>query len=485
MSTELSAQSNQRERERYQQVRRVLGHVLWLNLLVALAKVIVGATTGALSMVADGFHSALDASSNIIGIVGTALAQRPADDSHPYGHRRFETMATLTIGIGLLLVAWEILKEAIGRLSGGAAVEVTPISFAVMFGTIVINVIVVIYESTNGKRLHSELLLADASQTRVDVFVSLSVIVSLIASALGFVWVDTVMALLIVVLIGRAALGILWQTTQILVDAAAVDPAAISMVAKAVPGVDSVLRVRSRGPSDTIMTDIDVQIQPAMTADHASAIATEIEDRVKAAFSGVSEVQVHFAPHRDSPKDFILETRAAADALGLSVHEITQIVTGDGLVLEMHVEVPPTLTLAAAHKLVSELEKRVQKALPEINGVLTHIEPANSQPGAVMHTTKATLQRDQALSIAQGLYPDAHWHDATIRLAMGGYALTIHCWLPGGLSVQEAHEIAEQVETQIRAALPQIQRVTIHTEPPEDPEPDSEAPVNDDIVLSE
>jgi divalent metal cation (Fe/Co/Zn/Cd) transporter len=108
---------------------------------------------------------------------------------------------------------------------------------------------------------------------------------------------------------------------------------------------------------------------------------------------------------------------------------------------------------------------------------LTHIEPAINQAGAVMQTAKATALRDQALRMAKELYPDAHWHDATIRLMMGGYAMTIHCWLPGNLSVQEAHEIAENVETQIRAKLPQVQRVTIHTEPPEE-EPQASDEVN-------
>ena len=459
--------ANQPEIQRYREVRTVLWRVLLLNLLVALAKIVVGLTTGALAMVADGFHSVMDASSNFIGIAGVIVAARPPDDSHPYGHRRFETMATLSIGGLLLVAAWEILKTAVERLFGGSHATAEPISFAVMLVTIVVNLFVTLYETKRGKRLGSDFLMADAAQTRTDLVISSSVILGLFATQAGFAWMDTVIALLIVLLIGRTAFSILSKTTKILVDAAAVDPIEIRRVVEGVPGIDSIIRIRSRGPADSIMTDIDVQVQPATTADHAEAIADEIERRVKAAFRGITEVQVHFAPHHDTPQDVTLVARAAADALGLSIHEVTEILTTQGVILEMHVEVKPTLSLDQAHQEVTQMEGRVRAALPDVYDVITHIEPASGQPGAVMQTSRAIAQRDEALRIAVGLYPDAHWHDATIRPMMGGYAMTIHCWLPGEVSVQEAHSIAEHVETQIRAALPQIQRVTIHTEPPE------------------
>ena len=467
------ALANQPEVQRYRSVRAVLWRVLLLNILVALAKIVVGLLTGALSMVADGFHSVMDASSNVIGIASIIIAARPPDDSHPYGHRRFETMATLSIGGLLLVAAWEILKTAIERLFSGSHATAAPISFAVMLVTIAVNLFVALYEATRGKRFGSEFLLADAAQTRTDLIISTSVILGLFATQAGYGWADTVIALLIVLLIGRTAFGILSKTTKILVDAAAVDPVELRRVVEGVPGIDSIIRIRSRGPADSIMADIDVQVQPATTADHAEAIADEIGRRVKAAFRGITEVQVHFAPHHDSPQDVTLVARAAADALGLSIHEVTQILTTQGVILEMHVEVKPTLSLDAAHQEVTEMEKRVRTALPEIYDVITHIEPASGQPGAVMQTSRAIAQRDEALRIAVSLYPDAHWHDATIRPMMGGYAMTIHCWLPGDESVQEAHSIAEHVETQIRAALPQVQRVTIHTEPPEPQESES------------
>src|SRR6185503_12930948 len=97
-------------------VGRVLWIVLFLNLLVAALKLVFGFLSGALSMVADGFHSALDASSNVIGLTGMRVARKAPDPGHPYGHRKFEALAALAISLFLFITCYEILSSLIGRL---------------------------------------------------------------------------------------------------------------------------------------------------------------------------------------------------------------------------------------------------------------------------------------------------------------------------------------------------------------------------------
>ncbi|TAJ97341.1 MAG: cation diffusion facilitator family transporter, partial [Candidatus Manganitrophaceae bacterium] len=111
------------------QVRKVLIITLGLNLLTALAKSLWGYWTHSISMQADGFHSFLDASSNVVGLVGVWLASRPPDDTHPYGHRKFETFASFCISVFLFLGCFEILKSSYLRFQDGIAPEVTAISF--------------------------------------------------------------------------------------------------------------------------------------------------------------------------------------------------------------------------------------------------------------------------------------------------------------------------------------------------------------------
>ncbi len=453
-------------------VRRVLWIVLVLNLVVAAAKLVTGLLTGAVSMIADGFHSSMDASSNVVGLVGIRLAAQPPDADHPYGHRRFETLATLAIGGLMLVAAWEILQTTLDRVLNGGSPEVPPVSFVIMIGTIGINLVVTTYERRRGHALSSDILLADASHTGSDILVSLSVLASLVVIKLGFPGIDVIVALVIVAVIGRVGLGIITQTSNTLADHQILDPQAVMDLLADIPGVEETVRVRSRGPADAVLVDIDTRIKPAVTTDHAYAIAKAIEERVNESFPQVDEVQVHFAPQRNPAPDLTLEARAVADALGLSIHEVIPVPVRDGIVLELHVEVEPGLTLGEAHRQVSELERRLKTEIPRVSEVLTHIEPANAH-GAPLTQTQAALDlRDEALAVANRLYPDANWHHPTIRLALGGYAMTMHCHLPASISVEEAHAIAEHVETAIRSEMPLVQRVTIHTEPPPSPASD-------------
>lgn len=449
-------------------VRRTLWIVLALNVLVAATKLVTGILTGTVAMIADGFHSSMDASSNIVGLVGMQVASRPPDADHPYGHRRYETLATLAIGGLMLVAAWEILQTMLDRLLYGGEPDIVPASFAVMIGTLILNLIVTLYERRRGRALHSPILLADAAHTSTDVIVSLSVLVSLAVTSLGYPWIDVVVGLLIVLVIGRMGLRIIGQTADVLADHQTLDPKDILAVLAATPGVEEITRVRSRGPAESVNVDIDTRIKPAVTTDHAFAISEAIKERISNAFPQVSEVQVHFAPQRDAAVDYPLEARAIADSLGLNIHEVVPVPVRDGIALELHVEVQPGLSLGEAHRQVTEFERRLRAHLPAVREVLTHIEPSAAHSAPLMQTEAALTLRDQALAIAARLYPAANWHHGAIRLALGGYALTMHCHLPAATSVEEAHAIAEHVETTIRTELPLVQRVTIHTEPPDD-----------------
>ena len=99
----------------------MLIRVLLLNLVVAIAKIAFGYASGAISILSDGFHSLTDAGSNVVGLVGVRAARRPPDEDHPYGHRKYETVAAAGVTAGLLLVMLEILRNAFNHLTGRSA----------------------------------------------------------------------------------------------------------------------------------------------------------------------------------------------------------------------------------------------------------------------------------------------------------------------------------------------------------------------------
>ncbi len=290
-----SAPSSQNTPSTSRQIKRVLWQVLGINLLVAAAKIIVGAATGSISMVADGFHSTVDGSSNVIGLVGMAIAERPPDEDHPYGHQKYETFATLAIGLLLLLTTWNVLKSAITRLIEGSTPEVTMLSFAVMFMTIGLNWAVSSYESKQGHRLKSSILLTDAAHTRSDIFVSLSVIIGLAAVKLGWPWVDAIVALVIVVVIGHVGWDIIRRASNVLADSAVVDVAEVERIALSIEGVKSCHKIRSRGTDYATYLDLHIQVDSQMSLAKAHYLGHQVQDCLQKELE-LTDVVVHVEP---------------------------------------------------------------------------------------------------------------------------------------------------------------------------------------------
>lgn len=211
------------------QVRWVLSVVLVLNLVTAVSKTVWGYWTHSISMQADGFHSFLDAASNVVGLIGVWVASRPPDETHPYGHRKFETFASFCISVFLFLGCFEILKSSYGRFQDAVTPEVTPTSFAIMAATIVINLAISRWEKKKGVLLKSEVLIADSFHTKSDVFASLSVIVSLFAGWAGYPIIDPVVGLIIAAVIGKVGGQILMESSKVLTDYSRIGPQAIQI----------------------------------------------------------------------------------------------------------------------------------------------------------------------------------------------------------------------------------------------------------------
>lgn len=282
---------------RVRSVKRVLVGVLGLNVLVALAKLGYGLLTGSVAMTADGFHSMFDGTSNVVGLVGMSLASRPADDDHPYGHGKYETFASLAIAMMLVFAAWRVGSSAIERLiSPGAPARVDALSFVIMLGTLAVNVGVTTYERRAGKRLGSEILVADASHTASDVMVSIGVIVGLAAVKLGFPQADPIIALMVAGFILVAGWRVLRSAQATLSDSRRIAPAVIREVAISVPGVLGCHHVRTRGPASEVYVDLHIQVDPGVPVAAGHATAELVEKTICDRFAEVRDVIVHLEP---------------------------------------------------------------------------------------------------------------------------------------------------------------------------------------------
>lgn len=288
--------------ERHRHIRRVLWVVLALNLAVAVAKLAYGSLSHSAAMEADGFHSLFDGASNVIGLVGMWFAARPADAGHPYGHEKYETFAAAVIGALLVVAAVSVGREAVASLTGtGVAADVTAVSFAVMLGTLAVNIGVTAWERRAGRRLGSEVLVADASHTLSDVLVSIGVIVGLVAVRLGWEQADGIVALVIAVVILRTSWQVFRGVLGTLSDAARLPAASVRAVAEGVEGVVACHRVRTRGRAQGVFVDLHVEVRPATSVVRGHEIAHDVEDELCRAYDGIADVVVHVEPARAVP----------------------------------------------------------------------------------------------------------------------------------------------------------------------------------------
>jgi len=283
--------------DRYAAVGKVLVRVLILNLAVALAKIVFGYTSGAISILSDGFHSLTDAASNVAGLVGVQAARQPPDEDHPYGHRKYETVAAAAVTVFLLLLVIEVLRNAINHLTGRAQPhEISIASFVVMLVTVAVNLVVVAYESREAERLGSEVLLADATQMRGDVWSSLTVIAALVGARLGLPILDPIAALVVAGFIGHAGYEVARATTGILSDRIVISDADLQHVVMSVPGIIGCEKIRTRGSADHVFLDLHVWMRPDMRLDEAHDLSHVVKDRLMARYPQIADAVIHIEP---------------------------------------------------------------------------------------------------------------------------------------------------------------------------------------------
>ncbi len=281
-------------------VQRTLLFILGLNILVAVIKAVFGLLAGSVSMVADALHSTFDSTSNVVGLIAITIAAHPPDARHHYGHGKFETLGTLVIGAMLLLTAYWIISEGYDRLVHPASPDITPVTVGVMVTALIVTVIVYRYERQMGERYGSEILIADATHTKSDIYVSLSVLAGFGAVLLGFQIADPIIAFAIGILIAKMGLTILYDAAEILADSANLpcDTDDVRRIVMAIPGVQGCHNFRCRGKPGELFADIHITVDPQISVDRAHGLSVEVEERMREEISGLKEVVVHIEPER-------------------------------------------------------------------------------------------------------------------------------------------------------------------------------------------
>jgi len=264
------------------------------NFLILTGKLFVGLSTGSYAVLGDAVHSLTDITNNLIAWGVIKVSSRPPDPSHPYGHRKFETLAVFGLATLLAVLAVELALHAIRREK--AEVSDDPWALGIMIGVLAANVVITLFQRYWARRLRSDILLADANHTFADVLTTLVVIGGWQMSLRGYPWMDTVCALGVAVLVMYLAYGLFKRALPALVDEAAIDAELVARATKGIPGVRGVNRIRSRWVGSRPVIDIVISVDPGLSTTDAHQITSQIEKALMRKFE-TRDISIHVEPH--------------------------------------------------------------------------------------------------------------------------------------------------------------------------------------------
>jgi cation diffusion facilitator family transporter len=425
----------------------------------------VGLASGSLGLISTGIESTGDVVAAVVTFFAVRLGARPADESHPFGHRRAENLSALAEASILLGGGFIVVIEAVQRLVGnGSSLSARWYVFAVIGLAIVVNVSRALIARRSARRYGSAALRSNSFHFASDVGGSIAVLVGLIAVRAGFPDGDAIAALIVAGFIFTAAGRLIFENAQVLMDTAPVHAQAVARdaIAALSPKIE-LDRLRLRESGGRYFADVVVAIPPGQAVVEAHAAADDVEDAIEKVLPN-SDVVVHVEPRRRglTLRDRILAIALSEPAVS-EAHDITIFDHGDQHSVSLHLKLPADSSLAAAHEIAERVENTIG-ALPTVSEVRTHLEPleqpiaadpsAGNDPDA-LERIKAVVER----------HARAPARDLRLLPTEDGDVLFITVSVGATVSLTQAHQLASELEEELRQELPSIADVVVHTEP--------------------
>lgn len=459
------------------------GSVLGAIILTAL-KIVVGILTSSLGILAEAAHSSLDLAAALITLFAVRISDRPADNTHLYGHGKVENLSALAETILLLVTSGWVISEAIQRLFFRTVeVDASIWAFLTMGISIAIDYTRSRALSRVAKKYNSQALEADALHFSTDIWSSTVVILGLALVALGdrlgttsdpigrtiLTHADALSALGVALIVIYVSIQLGRRTVDALLDRAPEGLVEkISAAAENARGVMRVIDARVREAGNQVFIELSVAVPRYLSFEESHAVTGEVQNAVRV-IAPNADVVVHAVPRAEN--EGVLEKILAIAARGhYSVHNITTHSTATGMWVDLDLEVDPGLSFERSHALATDLETALRKGLAEtrkIADVNVHIEPRDQvltrgvefsphERGEYIEWIE-TIQRDVAQT--QGV------QDIALQKMNGKIYLSCHLLIDRACPIAKVHHIAEEMEIRLRRELPQLGRVVIHTEP--------------------
>ncbi len=461
--------------------RAALSSVFAAVVLTSL-KLVVGLLTGSLGILAEALHSALDLVAAALTFVAVRLSGQPPDFEHRYGHGRVENLSAF-VEAGLLLVtaAW-VSYESVRRLFFAEVhVEASIWAFLVMGLSILIDFGRSRHLGRMAKKHNSQALAADALHFRTDIWSSAVVLLGLVVIKLGD-WAnsdlggwlpkaDALAALGVAAIIVFVTSRLLRETVDDLLDRAPGETSDLIVEAvERVPGVVNCRRVRLRRAGNRVFADVVIAVARTATFAEEHEISEAVEQAITDALGrDEADVVVHSEPVAAPDESLTEAIRILARQSRMQAHDVRLRAIDERVDADLHVEVDPTLSLAEAHTLTTDLERAVRMANPRFGRINTHLEAPH---GAEERQSDVTTQRAELVArirdIADGVAGRGSCHEVKIYRPASderSIELVLHCWFPGALTIDEVHSQSAEIERRLHNALPELREVLLHAEP--------------------
>jgi cation diffusion facilitator family transporter len=254
-----------------------------VNLVLTALQISIGIFSKSQALIADGIHSLSDLVADFVVLFAGHHSKKDADEEHPYGHQRFETAASIVLGLLLLAVGVGMLWSAFVKLqSPDTVAQVHIVALWVAGGALLAKELLFRYMLSVAKRVKSSMLVANAWHARSDAASSLVVAVGIIGSLAGYPILDPITAMVVGLMVTRMGWGFTWDAMHDLMDRSVdeVEVAAIQTTLLGTPGVMGVHDVRTRKMGDMIMVDAHLEVEPTLTIEAGHDIAVEARKRV-------------------------------------------------------------------------------------------------------------------------------------------------------------------------------------------------------------
>jgi len=349
-----------------------------INICQATIKIVFGILGQSAALVADGIHSLSDLLSDLLVITAVKLGSRKADREHPYGHRRFETIATSILGISLIGIAGAITWSVMQRIAHPESLPVpNTLSLAIAAVSILLNEWLYHYTRRIAKTTRSKLLLANAWHQRSDAISSLVVLFGIVAVMQGYPLADAIAAIVVALMVAKIGWGLIIESIKELVDTSlpATLVTEIRAAIMAVDGVKGIHLLRTRQMGEDAFIDAHIVVDPRITVSEGHCIGDTVRDQLVKRFDDVIDVLVHVDPEDDEAFPDYTAPLSRSDVQGLLDDYLTDVKLGiedfrihylDG---QIEVEVILPFAISQQEQTLASLKKQCKLIRTEIKRI--------------------------------------------------------------------------------------------------------------------